>query len=175
MADLQGGMPPCSNELKWYREPWPWLLISVPAVSLVLGIAMLVLAARTHDGLVVDDYYKQGLGINRLMDREARARSLGLRATLAVDADRGTLRIVLEGKQTPERISVKLVHPTRAGADYALTLAHIGGGAYQGVVRDVPTGRWHVLLEDAAGTWRMAGVWHADTPMTLQAVQEEQR
>src|SRR5262245_40052967 len=95
----------------WYREPWPWLLMSVPAAALVLGAAMLVLAVSTHDGLVADDYYRQGLGINLVIRREARARTLGIRATVAFDAEHSALRVLLEGDALPERITIKLVHP----------------------------------------------------------------
>ena len=47
----------------WYRQGWPWFLIALPATAVVAGIATLVIAAKTFDGMVVDDYYKEGQAI----------------------------------------------------------------------------------------------------------------
>ena len=60
----------------WYREPWPWILMAGPAIVVVAGFATLAIAVKTDDGLVADDYYKQGLAINRVL----RARRAGARA-----------------------------------------------------------------------------------------------
>ena len=49
----------------WYREPWPWILMSGPAAVLIAGAATLWLAFTSSDGLVADDYYVRGLQINR--------------------------------------------------------------------------------------------------------------
>ncbi len=51
----------------WYREPYVWLLIAIPACAVVAGFVTLALAIATDDGLVVDDYYWQGKQINRVL------------------------------------------------------------------------------------------------------------
>ena len=66
----------------WYREPWPWLLMAGPATVLVAGAATTWIAFASSDGLVAEDYYKQGLGINRRLAREEAARKLGISAKL---------------------------------------------------------------------------------------------
>jgi hypothetical protein len=48
----------------WYREPWPWILMSGPAVVVVAGVATAWIAFATADSLVAEDYYKRGLTIN---------------------------------------------------------------------------------------------------------------
>ena len=35
----------------WYREPWPWIIMSGPAIVVVAGIATLVIAITSSDGL----------------------------------------------------------------------------------------------------------------------------
>ena len=65
----------------WYRSPWPWLLMSGPAVVLVAGAITTWIAFASADGLVAEDYYKQGLGINKVLAREEAARSRGLLAS----------------------------------------------------------------------------------------------
>jgi len=49
----------------WYREPWPWILMSGPAIVVVAGIWTFVIAATTTDTLVSEDYYRKGVNINR--------------------------------------------------------------------------------------------------------------
>src|SRR4051812_31343236 len=41
----------------WYREPWPWLLMSGPAIVVVAGCLTAGIAWKSDDGLVADDYY----------------------------------------------------------------------------------------------------------------------
>ena len=65
----------------WYREPWPWLLMAGPAVVVVAGLFTAWLAVVHEDGLVADDYYKQGLGINK--SSSAKKKRLPLRYTRA--------------------------------------------------------------------------------------------
>ncbi len=50
----------------WYKQFWPWFLIAVPLITLVMGGVLLKLAISTEDSLVVDDYYKEGKAINAL-------------------------------------------------------------------------------------------------------------
>jgi hypothetical protein len=38
----------------WYHEPWPWILMSGPAIVVVAGIATAVIAVRTADPIVAD-------------------------------------------------------------------------------------------------------------------------
>jgi hypothetical protein len=149
----------------WYREPWPWLLIAPPAASVVLGAVMWTLAARTHDGLVVDDYYKQGLAINQVLDREARARTLAIRALVTFNPERTRVRLQLAGDgPLPARVTLRLAHPTRAGEDQTIALAAVAGGVFEGTMRPPAAGRWHILLEDAAATWRLSAAWRTEAP-----------
>ena len=41
----------------WYKEPWPWLLMSGPAIVVVAAFVTLWLAASNSSDLVSDDYY----------------------------------------------------------------------------------------------------------------------
>ena len=68
----------------WYREPWPWLLMAGPAIVVVAGFVTLGMAINSADGLVADDYYKEGNAINMTMHRDVRARELGYHARVAM-------------------------------------------------------------------------------------------
>ncbi|MCC7269385.1 MAG: FixH family protein, partial [Rhodocyclaceae bacterium] len=66
----------------WYAHRWPWLLMAGPAVVVVAGIVTAWIAATTSDGLVADDYYKQGLAINQRLARQDAAAAMQLEARL---------------------------------------------------------------------------------------------
>lgn len=155
----------------WYREPWPWFLMSLPATAVVAGVATVWIAASDADGLVVGDYYKAGLAINQTLAREQAAADLAVSATL-VQED-GALSLNLAGRLPvpPERLTLRLAHPTRAGQDHTLLLAHAGNGRYRAVLPALPAGKWLVELSDAQAAWRLSGVVHTpfDQPVTLAA------
>ena len=137
----------------WYREPWPWILMSGPAAVVVAGAATLWLAYATQDGLVAEDYYKQGLAINRVLAREDTARRLGISAEVRIAP--GSLGVQLHG-ESPGVVFVHLVHATRAGHDLRLRLTRSADGAYEAALPPLPAGHWHVSIEDALGRWRVA-------------------
>jgi hypothetical protein len=142
----------------WYREPWPWLLMVAPVAAIVMGVVMVVLATRSNDGLVADDYYKRGLAINQTLDRADRARTLGLAATASFNASRTRVRLNVPAA-ADATLTLRFVHPTRAGLDQAVKLERIGPGLYEGTMASPALGHWHMNLEDDSGKWRLTGVW----------------
>ncbi len=83
---------------RWYREPWPWIVMIAPAAAVLGGAVMLWLAISTYDGLVSDDYYKQGLAINQVLRRDERAAELGYRAHASLSEDGTQVRVLLRGR-----------------------------------------------------------------------------
>jgi hypothetical protein len=136
----------------WYRYRWPWLLMLGPAVVLVAGVITTWIAFASADGLVAEDYYRQGLGINKVLAREEAARALGIAADLQIDS--GMLRVRLRG-QAPQALFVHMAHATREGHDQRLRLAPVGAGVYEAPLPALPAGRWHMVIEDPQATWRI--------------------
>lgn len=135
----------------WYREPWPWLVMSGPAAVIAAGAATIWIAFASADGLVAEDYYKQGLGINRRLAREDAAARLGISAELAFSGS--TVQVRLRGT-APEALFVHLVHATRSGHDVRLRLAKTGN-VYVAELPPLPPGRWRIAIEDPRGAWRI--------------------
>ena len=147
----------------WYREPWPWLLMAGPAIVVVAGIATAVLAFRSADGVVADDYYKQGLAINRVLERESRARLLGITADVAFNAAHNEVSVaVVSHAPSPPRLRLTLVHPTRPGIDQTILVTRVADGRYVGRVDPSRAANWNLALEDEQSTWRVYGRWHAE-------------
>jgi uncharacterized protein len=143
----------------WYREPWPWLLMAGPATVIVAGFATLYLAVKSEDGLVVDDYYRQGLAINATLAREERARVFGVSATMEISQQRDHVLVELKGpSKNAIRLRLRLVHPTRTGQDQTAILVMQPGGTYAASIRPLAEGSWRILLEDDASNWRIDGM-----------------
>jgi uncharacterized protein len=146
--------------LPWYREPWPWLLMAGPVSVIFAGIATIWIAVVSSDGLVVDDYYKQGLAINQTLERGALATRLGYRGELQLASDARSVSLRLEaaeGAVLPPQLQLRVVHPTRAGRDGLVLLRQSGPGEYQGAVPELSVGSWILMLEDMQSSWRIGG------------------
>jgi hypothetical protein len=143
----------------WYREPWPWLLMSGPAIVIVAGFYTLWLAIQSDDGLVADDYYKRGLAINQTLSRAQRAEQLALVARVEFGGDSARIRARLTGAKIslPPVLRLRLVHPTQAVADQVIELRAVAPGEYEGTRVAAAAGRRVVMLEDFERTWRLAG------------------
>src|SRR5690242_14239019 len=141
----------------WYREPWPWLVMAGPAAVVVAGAVTTVIAFRSFDGVVADDYYKQGLAINRVMAREAAAKRLGVTASLAFGAGRTRVRVTLAGAADPASLRIALVHRTLHAEDQSLLLARVAPRLYEGSMRVPRPGAYRLQVEDGEGRWRLAG------------------
>ena len=145
----------------WYREPWPWLLMAGPAMVVVAGFFTLGLAIQSADGLVADDYYKQGNAINMTLTRDARAQSLGYRARLTMTAEGQVTLKFAEAAPTAHRLRLTLHHPTRAGFDREFLLARTVDSSYTAAMPPIDASRWRMTLEDENRTWRLTGDWRA--------------
>lgn len=143
----------------WYREPWPWILMAGPATVVLAGVITTWLAVASFDGLVADDYYKQGLAINQVLARKQRAQALGLAGRLELNRDTGALSVRLDAADAvalPRSLTLKLAHATRPGLDQSLELLR-GPAAYSGRAAALAPGRWHAVVEDHDGQWRIRG------------------
>ncbi|TGO02933.1 hypothetical protein PN36_16135 [Candidatus Thiomargarita nelsonii] len=132
----------------WYREPFVWLLILFPASAVIGGLFTIYLAIASNDGLVVDDYYKQGLEINRTLARH------GLEATLHFERHRLHLSLNANSDyKLPHQIVIHFNHHTRSGFDKTVPLERISDNGYQASLPDLIVGTWTVQL--TGDDWRL--------------------
>jgi hypothetical protein len=131
------------HSLPWYREPWPWLVMAGPAIVVVAGVHTAIVAFRSSDGVVADDYTSRAGDQSRARARRAgaaarhrrQARSKPARDGVAVDARRSKAPL-------PPRLRLTLVHPTRAGADHSVMLGSGADGRYAGRVDTSGAASW---------------------------------
>ena len=136
----------------WYRERWPWILMSGPAAVVVAGALTTWMAYATSDGLVADDYYKRGLGINAVLKREQAAAARGIRAR--VERGAHEVRVQLSGAEPPA-LFLSLAHATRAGHDLRLRLERAPDGSYRAALPALAPGHWRAIVDDPRGEWRV--------------------
>lgn len=144
---------PGSDTKPWYRQFWPWFLIALPACVVVAGITTAIIANRHADDLVVDDYYKTGLAINRHLEKKQLAARLGITAQLGFSNDLVTVK--LSGAVDDTSLQLQLSHPIEADRDFSAPLTRIASGLYQGGLAHKVAPHWHWSLGN--NTWQLDG------------------
>ncbi len=145
----------------WYRQRWPWLLMLGPSVVIIGGVITAWLAIKSADDLVADDYYQEGLTVNKMLQRDQLAALRQYQAIATFADDNRHLNLVLSGSGSlPNKLIVELIHPSRAGKDQVVVLQPTRSGFYEGEIVTPQPGQWHVVVEDEQKNWRLLGKWH---------------
>lgn len=140
----------------WHREYYVWLVIFFPLLAVVAGIYTIHLAITSNDGLVVDDYYKQGLEINRTLERDKNANQFDLLVDVQLVQSLQEVVITLTANnsfQYPETIEARFLNATRAGLDQTVNMIRTERGIYRGQLPELTTGKWYLQLEQE--DWRL--------------------
>lgn len=147
---------PVYDTLPWYRQFWPWFLIMLPATVVVGGLNMLYIANEHADDLVIDEYYKNGMAINRQLEKKERASDLDLAAKLTFSAH--SVAVIVTGDVTGNTLYLRLSHPLEADKDFVVELTAVEPGFYAGILQREIMARWHWTLENGGETpWRLDG------------------
>lgn len=154
----------------WYRQFWPWFIIALPALSVVAGLTLLGFALNTQDSLVRDDYYKEGMMVNQLIERDHAASLVGLTALIELPAGGHGLSVTLNGDlgEWPAELILELDHPTLSAQDQHFTLTRVDQQRYQAPLDKLPHGRFRLYLYPATGGWRLKGEADLSQPVPVQ-------
>lgn len=145
------------RQRNWKQEPLVWMLIAIPLSAVIMGVVMITLAIQSYSGLVVDDYYKKGKQINRVLARDRLAYELGLSAGFTLqDGDKFEIRFDPSVGFIPgDSIELKLVHATMPGLDQSFQLSRADTHLLRGEINLPGNGRWNLVLQ--TGDWRLIG------------------
>ena len=145
------------NSRPWYRSFWPWFLFFFPAMAVVGCLITIWLAIITDDGLVSDNYYKEGLGISRELSKNDISKQNKLAALTRLNSRKAQVEVYLEGQAGPiEQLEMSFIHPTQSGKDIALKLI-LTDGVFRGKLPALIAANWHVRLETDDKRWRLSG------------------
>ena len=129
----------------WYREPWPWIIIAGPLAVVIACMATTVIAVRSDDGMVAENYYKRGLLVNQQLPKGGLV-TAHLGALLALAPD-GELKVHPEaGDPQGDFLRVTLSHPG-SGTRETLSLRRNADGDFVGMLAQSRAGRWIVAVE----------------------------
>ncbi len=147
------------DSLPWYKQFWPWFLISLPASVVVAAMITLGIAIKTDDGLVSDDYYREGLAVHKNAASTAHARALGIAARLDYRPAADALRIYLNQPLPAESrgMVLRIVHPTRPRQDQEITLRSLTEEILDGRLAPLGPAHWKLQLYPTDKAWRIEG------------------
>src|SRR5690554_3068128 len=134
----------------WYRQFWPWFLISIPFASVILGSIMLYVAIVGRDTIVVDNYYKEGRAINQELSKDQFAEEIGVGAEVTINED-GLVRVKLTAERNivPDHLVLKFFHPTLPGKAHQIILKPEANLGYSGNLDGTLKARRHLdTLDD---------------------------
>ena len=144
-----------ANSSSPWKIPTVWLVVGIPAVAVIVGAIVLTLSIVSYDGLVVDDYYKKGMGINQSIERTDRARELGIESAIEF-SDNALIKIRLSSNPEyvpPDSLAVSFRHATRPGSDQTVSANRHENTIYHMHLPPLLPGKWHI--EIAADGWRI--------------------
>lgn len=141
----------------WYKQFWPWFVISLPATAVVAGLLTVVIAVKNKPDIVRDDWYKDGLAIQQNKERTARAKALGIRFDYVLDKETHKFHLTATGLDTSAVpiLVVSLQHPTMQARDIDATAALMPDGRYTALLHDKPQGRYHVKISAPDSDWEI--------------------
>lgn len=154
-----------SKPAPWYRQFWFWFLMMPLFASFIAGGILVTTAVRHSDDLVIDNYYREGRGINQSFEQDQRAQDLGLSAELRFDREVGEVILQLSPADTQtDTLILLLDHPVSARRDQQIIMTRTQPGHYRGDLEAEPQHRRYLaLIPDldsdlrAHAEWRLRG------------------
>lgn len=142
----------------WYKEPWPFILISITGLGVVAGSTLAFIGLSNPPEIVSGDYAQFGRGLVDTNVRTGRARELGLSGSMSL-SDEGLILTLaaLEPDALPETLLVQFQHPAYSDRDAIVMLQRGHGGQFTGPIAEPPHARAQVIVTDLEQTWWLAG------------------
>lgn len=137
----------------WYKQFWPWFVIAIPVSSMFVAVIQISYALNSPNDMVVDNYYKEGLGINTVLDKRNLATELNIGASIVIDNTTG--EVILTSQNTQEEtLTLNFFNSAISDKDFTLTLNRIADNQYRGNLKKSISGIWNLYLESAVG-WQI--------------------
>jgi len=128
----------------------------LPASVVIAGFITLYIASRHADDLVADEYYKEGLAINRQLAKQEEARVSGISASVSVGDSE--LTVNTRGPVSGPVLRLRLSHPMESDRDFYLTLGRRSEGVYSAPLPNAVGPHWHWTLDSGEeSSWRLDG------------------
>jgi len=161
---------------KAWQEPMVWLMVGIPALTVVAGIATLIIALQSGPMDMVPASVQRVSQAQTLDGAEDRTATEGnYRAFLIID--RQTRPWTISVKPFPVSLAggdmrPVFLHTTRAERDIAVLLPAKADSTAMPKPLDFKPQQ--VMLRDAGKAWRLVGVYDGQSTITLTPAQQAQ-
>jgi uncharacterized protein len=133
--------------LPWHRQFWFWFVFGPLIFIIVLCMFTVSIAYHFSDDVVTDNYYKDGLMINRSLQQDERALALGLTASVRFDAVAHEVLVSINGAESlPKQLLLFLDNPVKKNSDQHILLQEISRGHYHAELPTLPQYSWYLAL-----------------------------
>ena len=151
--------PPREDTVPWYKQFWPWFLISLPLSVVIAALFTINLAIETDDGLVSDDYYRDGLAIHKDADSRTKAKALGIAGVMNYNVETGAVSLTLDKPlaTADAPLNLQVTHPTLPDRDQTIALTPLTAARYAGRMQPLGSANWKLELRPADASWRIEG------------------
>jgi len=141
----------------WYKQVWPWVLMSIPFSVIIAMSITLTLASRQGDApMVIDDYYKEGRGINVEIAKVVKAQELNITFNFRTEGDRFVLTFASGQPKELTSLLVQFYHGTQATRDSEQRVTANAQGEFVGELPAQLTGSWTITITPFDTTWRLS-------------------
>ena len=142
----------------WYKQFWPWFLIVVPLSSMVLSFTMMNFAFNSEDSLVIDDYYKEGRGINLEIKKLQQAKILNISTKAQVFSDYVEVIFISGKPDNGKALTLDFFHSTQEFKDFSVILLRDANGTYRAPFTAEVSGKWKLSLHPIDENWKIQKV-----------------
>ncbi|MFT4940031.1 MAG: hypothetical protein ACI88A_003082 [Paraglaciecola sp.] len=151
---LKVNMHPTPQKV-WYKQFWPWFLIALPVISMIVSLNMLRFALNGEDSLVVDEYYKQGKAININLQKIEMAKKLNIKAQMRINDNSVELHFTDGKPGSAAALNLVFYHATQKHKDTTFTLIKDASETYRALIDTDLTGKWQVSLQPHDELWKI--------------------
>ena len=154
----------------WYKQFWPWFLIVLPLSSMILSFSMMNLAFNSEDSMVIDDYYKEGRGINLKIQKLQQAKILNISTKTQIFSDYVEVTFISGIPDDGEALILDFFHSTQKFKDFSVTLLRDANGTYRAPLTKDVLGKWQLSLHPIKQNWKIQKVVYLpqSTPFDLK-------
>ncbi len=142
----------------WYKQFWPWFLMSLPFSVIIAMIITLIIADSYGDNpMVVDNYYKKGRGINAEVEKIQAAQQLGIELLYTQTNREFTIRFNSGQPDQLTALTVSFYHATQAEKDFSQVLTADAQGVFRGKLPETAEqGKFTITVVPYTRAWRLS-------------------
>ena len=139
----------------------------MPACVIVGCFFTVKIAFQNADAVVDDGWRKNGLSVEKQIEKEHQAKALGLTAQIAISRTTGKIQLNLRTALNSDKIkedlkklstlTLKLEHPTNESYDQKIQLHQIKTGVFEGELVQFYSGLRYVNLLPPSNDWKLKG------------------